>query len=79
MRILEKWEHESAQRRAKRIGQPVVVYTDEFMEYWDAGPVLRTQVRFCSLQEYHDDIEQGAFISESSVVAIVDESGDLVG
>ena len=78
MRVLEKWEYESATRRAKRIGQPVVIYIDEFVEYWDAGPGLRTQVRFCSLQDYEDDIEQGGFISETSVVAIVDESGDLI-
>jgi hypothetical protein len=78
MKTLENWMIDSATRRAKRIGQPVVVYDDDFVEYWDAGPMNRTQVRFCSLQDYEDDLEQGCFISETSVLAIVDESGDLI-
>ena len=75
---LENWALDSATRRAKRIGQPIVVYRDEFVEYWDAGPMNRTQLRFISLSDYEDDADQGCFISETSVIAVIDETGDTV-
>lgn len=63
---------------AKIAGEPVVVWGEEIVEYWDSGACRYMAVRYMSLSDYYDDIEQGGFVSESSILAIIDENGDEV-